>query len=45
MCMFCLHICMCTMYVSGAHGGQKKAVGFPRTGVWMVVSHNMVARN
>lgn len=25
LCVFCLHVCMCIVCMSGAHGGQKRA--------------------
>lgn len=28
-----LHVCLCTMCTTGAHEGQKRVLGFPRTGV------------
>ena len=31
--MFCLHVCMCTMCVESAYGGQKKDIGSSGTGV------------
>lgn len=34
--MFCLHVCLCTMYVPGATGGQKKSTRPP--GAWVTNS-------
>jgi hypothetical protein len=27
MCVFCLHVCLCTMYMPGAHTGYKRMLG------------------
>lgn len=37
-CEFCLHVCLCTMYMHGAWGGQKRVLGPLGLELWMVVS-------
>jgi hypothetical protein len=43
---FCLcGVCMCTMYVFGAHGSQKRALEPLKLELWMVVDHCVGAGN
>lgn len=39
--MFCLNICMCTMFMFGAFQGQKKVLKTLKLGLQVVVSHHM----
>lgn len=43
--MFSLNICMCTVYVLGAHGGQKRTPDTLELDLQVAVSHHEDARN
>lgn len=45
MCMFCLHICLCTTSMPGAHCGQKRALPFLELELHRVVSSHMGVGN
>lgn len=37
--VFCLHVCLCTIYVSGTHIGQKRVLGPLALKLQIVMSH------
>lgn len=39
--MFCLRVCLCTRFVPGASGGQKRALDLLELELPAVMSHNM----
>ena len=41
----CMHVCMCTIYMYGTQGGQKRAPGPLELELWMVVNLYAVLRN
>jgi hypothetical protein len=41
--LFCLHVYLCTMYVPGAQGGQKRALDSLELKLQTVVSHSVGA--
>lgn len=43
--MFCQYVCMCTMFVYGAHGGQKRVFDSLGPEIQMVVSYQVGAEN
>lgn len=44
LCVFCLHICLCIMYMPSAEGGQKTASDLLKLELQQVVSHHVSAR-
>lgn len=43
--MFWLHVCLCTIYVPNALGGQKRVSDNPEVELQIVVSHHVGAGN
>ena len=43
--VFGLHVCMCTMCMPGAHGGQKRALDLLELQLWMLESHHVGVTN
>lgn len=43
--VFPLHVCMCTICISGAHGGQKRALNPQEISFQIVVSHHVNVGN
>lgn len=43
--MFCLHVCVCSMYMPGALASQKRLSDSPKLELSMVVSCHMGVKN
>jgi hypothetical protein len=43
--MFCLHVCLCTVYMSGALGGGKRALDPLEVELWTVVRYHVGVGN
>lgn len=42
--MFCLHVCLCTMYMPDSQGGQKKVLDSLKLESQTVENHHVGAR-
>ena len=45
LCVFCLHVCICTTFLLGAHGGQKRVLDSLEIELWVVINHCVGAGN
>ena len=43
--MFCLHVCLCTTFMLGTHGSQKKVLAPLGLELQLVVGHHVGAGN
>ena len=43
--LFFLHVCLCTVCMPDAHGGQRRALDLLKLELQMVVNHCVGARN